>query len=228
MIKYLPFACLEQRPTLIMYELGLLFMLLISFRVLFFRDQPRIKSSLLRAMKSRLKERTAVPVPILRENSCCAQHLAGLALETSYGAIDQERSSLQICARCRASLERDSDKPPRLSLANFLSRGSCPPELSGLTWVERRLISMFRASLYILTLQGHRKPRLPDSIPVQSDLDPKDKDNLQQWKLRGHCIGMLELSLFLYSNRHNCSLSRTAACVVGAFPCDTHHFAAET
>jgi len=163
-------------------------------------SQSTIKSKLLSAMQARLGERTKVPAPTLNPSSLCAQHLKDLALEIHHGAIDQDLSTLQMCSTCEGSLGKESDKPPRCSLANSLSRGDLPPQLADLTWTERRLIALFRASIYILTIQGEMKFGLKPTDKVRSTLAPDDKEHKDnheaaterfQWKLRGHCVGML-------------------------------------
>ena len=139
-------------------------------------------------MKARLKEQSSVPPPRFTPDSLFAVHFSGLALESRFGAIDEELSAFQLCNSCELCLSRDSDKPPRCALANFLSRGIAPPELTDLTWAERRLIALFRPSLFILTLQGKRTIKLPDGLETHPSSSSKELDTCQ-WKLRGHCFG---------------------------------------
>src|SRR5690242_7654124 len=85
--------------------------------------QPVLDSVTLRAMKDRLMERSDVPPPQFPTDSLCAHHLQGLALETRFAALDSAQSCLQLCINCHNYLRMDKDKPKRLALANFLSRG---------------------------------------------------------------------------------------------------------
>lgn len=172
-------------------------------------------------MRARLGENTKVPAPTLQPNSICAQHLEGLALEIHHGALDQDLSILQMCSTCQNSLDKESDKPPRCSLANSLSRGDLPPQLADLTWTERRLIALFRASIYILTIQGEMEIGLKPTDKVHSTLSPADKENKEnnapaveryQWKLKGHCVG--KLCDFLFSRFSRFSSSCPATCDV--------------
>jgi|SRR6185312_1106251 len=146
-------------------------------------------------MKDRLVERSEVPPATFVAGSLLQQHFKGLALETRYGAIDQEKSTFQLCTSCSKALQGNTDKPPRFALANFLSRGAAPPELCGLTWAERRLIGLFRANMYLLTIQGTFKRRFPDTAPVRSTSELEELDCLQ-WKLKGHCLGLSAFSFW--------------------------------
>jgi len=150
--------------------------------------QPKISSTVLSSMKDRLRERSDVPGVKFQHNSLCAIHFDGLALETRFGAINETTAEFQLCVCCHESLCRHGDRPPRLALANFLSRGTVPLELSELTWAERRLIALYRPSIYILTLQKDYRLPLNGSDKVQPALVDEE---VQAWKIRGHCIGNL-------------------------------------
>lgn len=101
--------------------------------------------------------------------------LQGLLLEYAYDAIDLGSGELHLCQTCHGTLKDHA--LPKLSLANGLWRGPSVPALTGLTWAERRLISLFRTSLTILHLQGFHRVQA-GSLSSQRGVD-------QQRRLKG-------------------------------------------
>ena len=99
----------------------------------------------------------------------CALELSvfnGLALHKS--GLDSSRNTMTLCNHCLKELK--SKRVPKLALANGLAFGNVPPELAALTWVEERLIALYRVSVMVLAFKN-------DEVPGarKSTLQPKFK-----------------------------------------------------
>ncbi|EJD34163.1 hypothetical protein AURDEDRAFT_46371, partial [Auricularia subglabra TFB-10046 SS5] len=66
---------------------------------------------------------------------------------------------VQLCNECEEPLRKL--RIPKLSLRNGLFRGTLPPELRDITWVEERVCALYRVTSNITRLFGSSNPELP-------------------------------------------------------------------
>ena len=131
-------------------------------------NAPKLPKEILAAMQLRLINNTGIAVPNIIASTYA--ELKDLAMNIK--GIDFDSHTINICLRCYGYFTK-SRLPPCAMANNFLF-GDVPDVLKGLTWVEQRLVAMYRVSSHIVNLRGRDR------------IDARTRTTIL--KLKGHIV----------------------------------------
>jgi hypothetical protein len=101
-----------------------------------------------------LRNEYTEPTPTFTRLSDLCSILDDISVHHEYVDVDRDARnlSLRVCTACVSALE--SQKIPKFSLSNNLFRGSLPPDLRDITWIEEKVCALHRVTADVARLQN--------------------------------------------------------------------------